>query len=100
MPTMLPFAGAARGVITTVGAESRARHWSVAAAAAVDSAVKHLVGDRITALALCLTVTGWSLIWARALVLVALIPVWAAILVFLLGLALIPFRPAARPADV
>ena len=97
MPATLPLAGTAREMLADgdVGCE---RHSRLAAAA--DCAVRHVAGDRITALALCLSVAGWSLIWARALALVALVPVWAAILVFLLGLALIPFRPPARRADM
>jgi hypothetical protein len=41
--------------------------------------------------ALFLTVTGWSLMWAKALALVPSIPAVAAVLIFLVGLVLIPF---------
>jgi hypothetical protein len=41
--------------------------------------------------AMALTVLGWALIWATALNLVPLVPVSAAVLMFLSGLALIPF---------
>lgn len=48
--------------------------------------------DRVTCMALAMTVAGWSLIWAGGLSLIKLIPVWLATSVFFVGLALIPFR--------
>ena len=49
--------------------------------------------DRLTAAAIALTVLGWSLIWARALLLIPFPPLPLAILLFSSGLLLIPFRP-------
>ena len=43
-----------------------------------------------------LAVSGWALMWAAALKLVLFVPVSAAVLMFVSGLALIPL--AARPA--
>ena len=51
---------------------------------------------RMTVAALFLTIAGWSLIWAEALGLVGLVPMWFAIGTFASGLALIPFM-AERP---
>jgi hypothetical protein len=48
--------------------------------------------------ALFLTVTGWSLMWAKALGLVSFVLVSGTVLVFVLGLGLIPLsRTRARP---
>ena len=55
------------------------------------------VVDRVTIAAICLTVLGWALIWACALSLIEFIPPEAPIGIFVLGLVLIPFRPASRP---
>jgi hypothetical protein len=38
-----------------------------------------------------LTVIGWSAMWATALRLIEIIPVWSCALLFLAGLGLIPF---------
>jgi hypothetical protein len=46
---------------------------------------------RVQCAAFCLTVLGWSLAWAEALGIVALVPSWIAVAAFALGLALIPF---------
>lgn len=58
-------------------------------------------GDPIRRLALCLTVTGWSLVWARGLSLTDLYPAWLAACLFALGLALIPLHreEASGPTD-
>jgi hypothetical protein len=48
--------------------------------------------DRVTGMALAMTVAGWGLIWAGGLSLIKLIPVWLGTSVFFVGLALIPFR--------
>ncbi|MBV8738778.1 MAG: hypothetical protein JO007_16275 [Alphaproteobacteria bacterium] len=48
--------------------------------------------DRVTCMALAMTVAGWGLIWASGLPLIKLIPVWLGTSVFFAGLALIPFR--------
>lgn len=48
--------------------------------------------DPIRRLALCLTVTGWSLVWARGLSLTDLYPAWLAACIFTLGIALIPLH--------
>jgi hypothetical protein len=52
--------------------------------------------DRVTCMALTMTVAGWGLIWAGGLSLIELIPVWLATSVFFIGLALIPFRTRSR----
>ena len=51
--------------------------------------------DRVTVAALCLTVAGWSLMWAAALSNIGRAPVWLGLGTFFLGLALIPFRRTA-----
>jgi hypothetical protein len=45
----------------------------------------------ITGWALALTVLGWTLTWAAALGLMNFVPIAAAVAIFVLGLALIPF---------
>jgi uncharacterized protein GlcG (DUF336 family) len=50
--------------------------------------------DRVRIVALLATVLGWSLMWARALSLITVIPLWLPIAAFLFGLALIPLREA------
>jgi len=62
-----------------------------------DASVRFPPHDRLTCLALCLTVIGWAPLWAGALSLVALVPSWLAALLFFAGLALIPFRPRPLP---
>ncbi|MGE3781468.1 MAG: hypothetical protein AB7H71_01830, partial [Alphaproteobacteria bacterium] len=52
--------------------------------------------DFVTGTALVLTVVGWSMLWARALGLTPLLPIWLPPLAFFLGLALIPFGRARR----
>lgn len=47
--------------------------------------------DRVTVLAILLTVAGWSLIWARALLIIEAVPLWLGSIMFVCGLALIPF---------
>lgn len=47
--------------------------------------------QRMLAVALTLSVAGWSLIWALALSLVEVVPAWCAVALFVSGLALIPF---------
>jgi hypothetical protein len=42
--------------------------------------------------AMFMTVGGWSLMWAQALSLLNLVPIWVPIAAFGLGLALIPLR--------
>lgn len=49
--------------------------------------------DAVTAVALSLTIAGWSLVWARALSLVEFLPMPVAVGCLALGVALIPFRP-------
>lgn len=49
--------------------------------------------NRVTALAIVLTVAGWSLIWARALLITEAVPLWLGSILFVCGLALIPFMP-------
>jgi Haem-degrading len=70
-------------------------------------AAKALRETTLTGWAMALTVLGWALMWAAALDLVPLVPVSAAVVMFVAGLALIPFatrrvnRRAKRPlADV
>lgn len=41
--------------------------------------------------AMLLSVTGWSLMWANALSLVKIVPIWLCVTCFYSGLALIPF---------
>ena len=41
--------------------------------------------------AMILCVMGWSLMWAVALSLVSIVPIWIAVVFFYAGLALIPF---------
>ncbi len=48
----------------------------------------------ILAAAMVMTVAGWSLMWAQALLLLHLVPLWVPIAAFGLGLALIPFGSA------
>ena len=97
MRGMRPLAGAARGAVGPIVPARDAPAVPLAGSLAViDGAVTRLAGDRITALALFLTVIGWGLVWACALALVAVVPMWAAALVFSFGLALIPFRPIGR----
>lgn len=50
--------------------------------------------DAVTVTAMCLTVGGWALIWARGLSIIELVPLPLAVTPFFLGLLLIPFRPA------
>ncbi len=51
-------------------------------------------GDRLMALALALTVLGWTVLWARALGVLPFPPAWAAACIFFCGLGLIPFGSA------
>lgn len=76
----------------------------VPTALATDSGERHartalprLIGDPFTAAAICLTVIGWSLIWACALGVVPLVPLELPVILFVTGLALIPFRPTPQP---
>ena len=55
------------------------------------------VVDRVTIAVISLTVLGWALIWACALSLIEFVPPEVPIGIFVLGLVLIPFRPASRP---
>jgi hypothetical protein len=48
--------------------------------------------DFLACAALCLTVVGWSLLWATALAIVPFMPLWAGPAIFAVGLLLIPFR--------
>jgi hypothetical protein len=51
----------------------------------------------VTWAALGLTVVGWGTVWASALSIVPLVPVWLAAAVFFVGLALIPLCHRSRP---
>jgi len=53
--------------------------------------------DLLTATALVLTVVGWSLMWAQALEIVPICPMWVAVGSFIAGLALIPLRDTLAP---
>jgi hypothetical protein len=64
-----------------------------------NSRIDILRRDIHTDVALFLTVAGWSLFWAQALGIVRILPDWAALLIFLIGIALVPFareRPGAE----
>jgi hypothetical protein len=60
---------------------------------------KALRAITLNAWAMALTVLGWALIWAAALNLVPLVPVSAAVLMFVSGLALIPFGAGRARMD-
>jgi hypothetical protein len=74
-----------------------------AAAQAGKSRIEIPRRDIHTDVALFLTVGGWSLFWAQALGIVRILPDWAALLIFLIGIALVPFtrvRPAAEDCSI
>jgi hypothetical protein len=81
LPSLIPSARSANGAIASNG----------------NILLSVAVVDRVTIAAICLTVLGWALIWACALSLIEFIPPEVPIGIFVLGLVLIPFRPASRP---
>ena len=54
----------------------------------------------ILAAAMVMTVAGWGLMWAQALLLLHLVPLWVPVAAFGLGLALIPFGSAGARTPV